>query len=231
MMLSMPSKTGSARPLRADAERNRQRLLAAAAELFAAKGLSVGLDEIARRAGVGVGTAYRRFPDKEQLVDALFDDLIDRLVARAREALAYDDPWEGFVHFMEGAAALHASNRSLRQLLLGDPQQQARVARSRARISPIVDQLVRRAQASGDLRPDVAVLDMPVLQFMLGSLGDVAGAAPPELWRRYLQIVLDGLRAPAPSRLPVPALTPDELDASIASSGRGPTRPAQASRT
>jgi AcrR family transcriptional regulator len=216
-MLLMSIEASSPRPLRADAERNRRRLLEAAAELFATKGLSVGLDEIARHAGVGVGTAYRRFPDKERLFDALFDDVVDQLVARAREGLAFDDAWEGFVHFMEGAAALHATNRSLRQSLFGNPDRQQRVVRARARISPVVDQLVRRAQASGDLRRDVNVFDMPVLQFTLGSLGEVGHAAPPDLWRRYLQIVLDGLRTPARSELPVAAPTPQELDESIGS--------------
>src|SRR2546423_10437444 len=91
------------KPLRADAERNRRRVLDAAAELFAAKGLAVGLDEIARHAGVGVGTAYRRFPDKRELIEELYEDRVARMVALAERALAADDAWEGLAGFIEQA--------------------------------------------------------------------------------------------------------------------------------
>src|SRR3954447_26824358 len=107
------------RPLRADAARNRERLLAAADEVFAAKGLSVGLDEIARHAGVGVATAYRRFPDKTELIDALFEERVGRIVALAEDALAQDDAWVGIVRFLEGALALHTSNRGLKEVMFG----------------------------------------------------------------------------------------------------------------
>jgi AcrR family transcriptional regulator len=102
------------KPLRADAERNRKRILDAAAELFAAKGLSVGLDEIAQHAGVGVGTAYRRFPDKRQRIEALFEERLDRLVELAERALAADDAWEGLTGFLEQATELQIHNRGLR---------------------------------------------------------------------------------------------------------------------
>src|SRR5215216_4777906 len=101
------------KPLRADAERNRRRILDAAADLFADKGLSVGLDEIAHHAGVGVGTAYRRFPDKRQLIEALFDERLDRLVELAERGLAADDAWEGLTGFLEQATELQIANRGL----------------------------------------------------------------------------------------------------------------------
>ena len=89
------------RPLRRDAERNRQRILEAAREAFAHDGLSVTLDEIGRRAGVGVGTVYRRFPDKDQLIEALFEDRMNEFVALADECLGFEDAWDGLVHFLE----------------------------------------------------------------------------------------------------------------------------------
>src|SRR3954451_11312542 len=98
------------RPLRADAERNPRRLLAAAAELFAAKGLHVGLDEIARHAGVGVGTAYRRFTDKEELIQALFEDRLEQIPALAERYAEYPDALAGLVGFMEGAIGLQAND-------------------------------------------------------------------------------------------------------------------------
>src|SRR5438309_11180038 len=107
------------KPLRADAERNRGRILDAAAELFAAKGLSVGLDEIAQHAGVGVGTAYRRFPDKRQLIEELFEDRVDSMAQLGEDALAADDPWEGLVGFLEQATELQIANRGLKELAFG----------------------------------------------------------------------------------------------------------------
>src|SRR5438067_12790924 len=99
------------KPLRADAERNRRRILEAAAELFATKGLSVGLDEIARHAGVGVGTAYRRFPHKTQLIEELLDERVARMVELGEHALAASDPWEGLASYLEQATELLVLNR------------------------------------------------------------------------------------------------------------------------
>src|ERR1700761_4755874 len=95
--------TTSERPLRKDAERNRQRVLDAARELFAERGLGVSLDDIARHAGVGVGTVYRRFPDKEQLIDALFEERIGEMLSAAGESLEMPDPWLALVRFLERA--------------------------------------------------------------------------------------------------------------------------------
>src|ERR671916_3302636 len=104
-------------PLRADAERNRQRLLAAAKELFAVRGLDVTLDEVARHAGVGTGTAYRRGPNKDALIDALMVDRIGELAAIARECLEEPDPWRGISGFFERALALQAADRGLKDVL------------------------------------------------------------------------------------------------------------------
>jgi AcrR family transcriptional regulator len=202
------------RPLRADAERNRARLLEAASELFARKGLSVGLDEIARHAGVGVGTAYRRFPDKEELIDALFEQRLLALVAVADEALEHPDPWGGFVHFMEGAVDLHSRDQGFKELVFGTP----RVARARAEMWPRVDALVRRAQDAGVLRTDVAATDIPLLQFALAALAPFQPPAGVELAPRHLRIVLDGLRT-QPEPLPGAPLTPQQLQATLR---RGP---------
>src|SRR3954465_6029662 len=144
------------KPLRADAERIRRRILDAARELFAQKGLGVGLDEIAHHAGVGVATAYRRFPDKDQLVDALFQERADALVAAAERGLAEDEPWQGVVTFMTGATELHASDRALKELVFHGSGGEARLAYVRGRMAPLVREIVRRAHAAGALRADVA---------------------------------------------------------------------------
>src|SRR5690348_16690606 len=106
------------RPLRRDAERNRQRILAAAAEVCNERGLEVSLDEIARQAGVGVGTVYRRFRAKEELIEALFMDRLDAITAIGEEAFASPDPWSGLVFFMERMAETMAGHLGLRQMLM-----------------------------------------------------------------------------------------------------------------
>ena len=199
------------KPLRADAERNRTRVLDAAAELFAAKGLAVGLDEIARHAGVGVGTAYRRFPDKRKLIEELFEDRVARMVALAERALAADDAWEGLAGFIEQATEHQIANRALREIAFGnDEEGTALSARARARMVPLTERLVRRAQESGDLRGDVVASDVLLIQFIIGSAAELTTTRSPELWRRYLAMVLDGLRTPDPHPLPQPGLSVDE---------------------
>jgi AcrR family transcriptional regulator len=213
------------RPLRKDAERNRRRILDAAGELFAEQGLHVTLDAVAARAGVGVGTVYRRFVDKEALIDALFEVRIEQVVAIAQDALQGDDAWEGLVTFFEEALELHAHDRGLKELLFTTAHGRDRVSQARERIKPLVSRIVERAQAAGQLRADVEVADMPVLQLMLTSVMEYAGDAAPEVWRRCLAIVLDGLRAGPESRpLTTPALTDDELESTMAGSLRGRVR-------
>jgi|SRR4051794_9966291 AcrR family transcriptional regulator len=209
------------RPLRADAERNRRRLLDAAAELFAAKGLHVGLDEIARHAGVGVGTAYRRFADKEQLIEALFEDRLEQIPALAERCAEDPDAFAGLTAFMEGAIALQGSDQGLKELFFGSPHAAERVGRARDRILPAVTGMVARAQAAGQMRPDASETDIALIQFMLIGLADLSAQADPDVWRRHLRIVLDGLRTPEPSALPVPALPRERLDAVIRRLPRG----------
>jgi AcrR family transcriptional regulator len=206
------------RPLRRDAERNRERILAAAAEAFAEGGLAVTMDEIARRAGVGVGTAYRRFPEKEVLIDALFEQRIDELVALAEAVRELPSAWDGLVRFFEGVVALQAADRGLKEVVLSTAHGQERVALARSRIGPVVDEIIERAKAEGELRPDIAGPDLGLIQFMLGALADSTRDVEPELWRRFLAIVLDGLRTrrDAPSPLSPAALGVIELDRAMA---------------
>ena len=205
--------TPATRPLRRDAERNRRRILEAAAEAFAQRGLGVTMDDIAEHAGVGVGTVYRRFPQKELLIEALFEERVAELVAMAEEALEEDDPWQALLGFTERAQALQARDRGLKELLLSTAHGRERIASVRERLSPIVEQLVRRSQASGQLRQDVEVTDFPLIQVMLGAVVDVTRDVAPDTWRRTLAIMADGLRAGDHNTpLPAPALDPQQVD-------------------
>src|ERR1700733_1290143 len=192
------------RPLRRDAERNRQRILAAAAEVFTERGLDATLDDVARAAGVGVGTVYRRFPDKEALVAALFRERVDNLVTVAEEACAAPDPWQAVVSYLEYAAAAMAGDLGLRQLMMFGTYDRDQVCYARDRMRPVITKLVERAQASGDLRQDFEATDVKMIAFMLASLAEYAAAVPPRVWRRYLAMLIDGLRPSRDGASPLP---------------------------
>jgi AcrR family transcriptional regulator len=203
--------------LRRDAERNRRRILEAARLGFAQHGLGITLDEIARLAGVGVGTVYRRFPNKEHLIDALFLEKLGEVGALAEAMLAEEDAWYGLTTFLEGAVALVASDRGLRELVLGSAHTQERVVQARSQVKPLVEQLVARAQAQGALREDLRATDFPLLLFMLDAVVDATRDIDPQTWRRALGIVLDGLaaRRDEPTPLPADALDDGQLDAAM----------------
>ncbi|WP_460068966.1 TetR/AcrR family transcriptional regulator [Streptomyces sp. YKOK-I1] len=209
-----PPENTLARPLRADAERNRQRIIAAAQEVFAERGLDVTLDDIARHAGVGVGTAYRRFAGREELIDAVFEDEVERLVTCAEQALIQEDPWDSLVEFFLTTAQRFAENRGLREVLLGSTDSRPRLAGLRDRLHPLVGAVFARAQQDGRLRDDIDPTDFLLVQVMLGAATQRSRAVTPDLWRRYLTLLLDGLRRDrvSPSPLPHRALDLDELN-------------------
>src|SRR4051794_10371586 len=205
------------RPLRADAERNRTRLLDAARALFAERGLDVTMDEIAHHAGVGVGPAYRRFGSRDELIAALFEARMEEYVALAEDALREPDAWAALARFLERSIAMQAADRGLKDLVFSHSHALDRVVRVHARMLPLVETIVERAQAAGALRPDLSTRDMPLISLMLSNVVDFACDADPRLWRRYLALVLDGLRAGAASGpLPEPALDAAQLDAAMA---------------
>lgn len=205
--------TASTTPLRQDAARNRQRLLDAAAELFASRGLGVTLNDIAHHAGVGVGTAYRRFANKQELIVALFDERLEAYTQVAREALDDADPWHGLVDFLQRSLRLKADDRGLAQLLMSDDHDYYDQTRKmRHEIAPMVNEIVDRAKRQGSLRADVEGTDIVFLQIGLNAIMDKTRQAYPDLYLRYLDLLLDGLRAerPSPADLSVPALTVDQ---------------------
>jgi AcrR family transcriptional regulator len=200
--------------LRRDAERNRQRILEAARELFAERGLGVTLNDIAHHAGVGVGTVYRRFPDKELLIDTLFQEHLDEWQRIYEEGLDEPDAWHAVVSTHERALELWAHNRGLKEILLGSPHASERARQQRAQLHPLAARLIERAQAAGEIRADATTQDYGVVLMMVSAVMDAAEDLSPELWRRYLRIALQGLRPEGTplDPLPVAALEPEQME-------------------
>ncbi len=217
--------TPTIRPLRADAERNRARVLAAAAELFAECGLDASLEEVAARAGVGVGTVYRRFGDREGLIDALFEEQIEEVAQLAEHARTIDDSWEALVYFLRESTARSVVDRGLRQAVLSPARGRERAARSRERIAPLAAQLLDRARNDGHLRDDFGVYDIPLMQLMLGTLADVTGTIDPHYWQRFLTILLDGMRTNRPTPTPLPGQPLDADRYATAMTSHHPAQP------
>lgn len=210
------------RRLRADAERNRRKILDAAAELFATRGIDITLDDVARHAEVGVGTVYRRFTCKQELVDGVFQQHMDDLADSASAALECVDPWEGLADFVALTCEKMALNRGMADVFFTGDEGREQVACARERVTPVVDALIARARDAGALRPDVTVNDLFAVSRMVESVIDFVRPVAPEAWRRYLALVLDGLRAEGAERtpLPAPSLTDDQVEQAKASCRR-----------
>lgn len=195
-----PAEIPAVRPQRADARRNRARILDAARTVLAEHGVEAGMDEIARRADVGVGTLYRHFPTKDALVEAIAADHFAELAELAGRALDADGtPGERFAEFMWSAAGRTRTDAAMAQVMAEQPHVLERVAGTRSALLERVDELVRRAVASGELRPDASGDDVPAIMCGLGSVVAKERNRPGAGWERYMTIALDGLRHGAPN--------------------------------
>lgn len=196
------------RPLRRDARENRERILDAARGAFAELGIDASVEEIACRAGVGMGTLYRRFPTKDALIDAVFEEHLDHMARAAEQALAATDAWEALLEYLAYVVGLQAADRGLSEIVGANLRTEHLVGRARTRLRPLVQRLIDRAQEAGRLRADVVYEDVSVLLWTTGRVVDATREVAPEFWRRYLALMVDGLRARDASRLPRPPLTP-----------------------
>jgi AcrR family transcriptional regulator len=204
-----------ARPLRADAQLNRDRILSAAAELFAERGLSVPLEEIAGRAGVGVATLYRRFPTRADLAAAAFERNISRYTEAVDRALANPRAWEGFERLVFELCEIQAGDAGLRDLLTtAFPASSAVEQRTNEAVGK-VRALIARAQAEGRLRSDVVAADVVVMLLANAGVLRATGASAPDAWRRFAALMVDAFRAPPETPLP-PAPPEQQLRRSIA---------------
>lgn len=208
---SGPEDADPARPLRADAARNRERIVTAARELYAVRGLNVGLNEIAHHAGLGVGTVYRRFPDKQELIELALAEPLREMTEVAESARSTARAWDGLLLVLERGAALLAANLGLRDVALG-PDGDLRDLSPRVEVfAGIVCELLDRARAEGDLRPGVTNDDLTLIFWMVSELAAHSVHVQPEAYRRYLRLLTDGLRGGADRADLDPMLTTEQV--------------------
>lgn len=201
---------------RADAERNRRALLDAAVEVFGERGLDATVAEIAARAGVGQGTAFRHFPTKEHLIAATVRDMLDRITATAMEQLDEPDPLLALRTLLHSGSQLMVSNQGFKaatanSLVHEDPD----VIAANEHLLGVTAQLLARAQAAGVVRADITPEDIPVLLCAVSATDIAPRGQLPALWERYFEIVFSGICAGAgaasQAALSASAPTPDEL--------------------
>jgi AcrR family transcriptional regulator len=200
--------------LRADAKRNYEAVLAAARRVLGERGTAAGMAEIAREAGVGVGTLYRRFPTKEALVQALLLDRLEHDAELLRSAAALEGgAWAGFERALRFVAHAQLEDRALKQLVGGTVPETGELTAARRELFTLAAELAARAQEEGSLRPDLERGDLPLLFGGVAQAEWLTGERAVEVIDRYVTIVLDGLRAPGQTPLAGEALEPDEVEA------------------
>jgi AcrR family transcriptional regulator len=199
------------RLLRRDAQRNREALIAAARRAFAEHGLNASLEQVARTAGVAIGTLYRHFPNREELTVVVFADKLRTVLEAGERGLEMDDAWAGFCLFLETLCGLQAEDRGFNELSSMDRPAAGAAGEVRARMHAVWRELLRRAQEQGVVRDDLAFEDMFVLLWSHGRIIDATFGIAPRAWRRHLHLMLDAYRAENAHPLPEPPLTQREM--------------------
>ena len=218
----MSVTTPPARVPRRDRARNREALLAAAREVFAEHGLGASLQQVARDAGVAIGTLYRHFPTRDDLLVAVFADKLELVADTGEQALADSDPWAGFVRFVETLCALAAEDLGFNELTSIDRPARGGAAAVRARIHRLWQRLLTRAQETGTLRPDLVLNDMFVLLWSQSRIIEATYGVAPGAWRRHLYLMLDAYRADRARPLPEPPLNRGQMEQATARLNRVP---------
>ncbi|WP_062516047.1 TetR/AcrR family transcriptional regulator [Demequina gelatinilytica] len=177
--------------VRKDVARNRAALLAAADRLLATRGVDLTFHDVAEEAGLGVGTVYRHFEDRSELLDALIDTRIETLRTIVAAAAQHDDPVEGLREAVLGVCERQFEDRVTAQLLFMDSERHRKLAGER--VLPLIVDLVDRVRATGSARADLAATDIPMILFVVSSLARATADVRGDLWRRYANLLLDGL--------------------------------------
>ncbi|WP_218019842.1 TetR/AcrR family transcriptional regulator [Rhodococcoides yunnanense] len=199
------------RPMRRDARASHDKLIAAAQREFAAHGADASLEGIARGAEVSIGTLYRHFPTRLDLLMAAFTPRLQEFLEGAEKALKIADPWEGFVFYLENMFAMQVGDRGFNDFLSRRFTDNARTERVHDQMCQQIEDVLARTQESGEVRADIALADIINLIWSLGRIIEATGATAPQAWRRYLHLMLDAYRAERAHPLPEPPMTSDQL--------------------
>ncbi|MFG2925683.1 TetR/AcrR family transcriptional regulator [Streptomyces sp. NPDC048305] len=194
------------RPLRRDARRNRDSIIAAAAEAFAKEGVNAPLESVAKAAGVAIGTLYGHFPTRRDLVEVIATEKIAAWLEAAQRAADADDPWRGFTDYLEVICKLQADDRALSDIASTDTPLAECIESRLARIRELGRIIMVRAQEEGTLRADVSPDDMAIVIWAHRGIVAATRDAAPEAWRRHLALMLEGFRSERAHPLPVPSL-------------------------
>jgi AcrR family transcriptional regulator len=198
-------------PRRRDAQERRDKLLAAAQREFAAHGVDASLEKIARDAGVAIGTLYRHFPTRLDLLMAAFKPRLQEFLDGAAKALEMDDPWEGFVCYLENLFGVQAGDRGFNDFLSRRFPGNADTERIHDQMCRQIEDVLTRAQEAGEARPDITQADIVNLIWSNGRMIDATSTTAPNAWRRYLYLMLDAYRAERAHSLPEPPMTEKQL--------------------
>ncbi|WP_432565672.1 TetR/AcrR family transcriptional regulator [Kineococcus sp. SYSU DK003] len=201
----------AARPLRADAARNRALIVDAARRLFAERGLDVTLHDVAEAAGVGVGTVYRRFPDKDALLAGLVEAKLEGLLALAEKCTVQVSGRDGLRAYLFGTMALRAGDKALSNVVMRAAPSTAAAERLRGELSEVVGRIVERARAEGAVRAGFEPSDVPAVSSMIGSIADRTREEHPEAWRRYAALLLDAVCPPEGVLPPMEGVAPQSF--------------------
>lgn len=198
-------------PRRRDAQERRERILTAARIEFAARGADASLEKIAREAGVAIGTLYRHFPTRLDLLLTAFEPRLQEFIAGANSALEMSDPWEGFVHYLENLFRVQAGDRGFNDFLSRRFPGSADTERIHDQMCQQIEDVLTRAQEAGEVRPDITRADIVNLIWSNGRMIDATSTTAPNAWRRHLYLMLDAYRAVRAHSLPEPPLTEEQL--------------------
>jgi AcrR family transcriptional regulator len=187
------STTDLERPLRADAARNRELILQTARKCFAERGLSVTLNDIAHEAGVGVGTVYRRFADKDSLIEALLATKFEAMNEAAARAADEVDPREALRVYLMGVFEFRARDRALADAIVRAGKARPSIVQERDRLETQVSAIIERAETAGVVRVGFDYRDLPMLTSMVGAVADSTRAHDPNAWRRYAEVLIEGV--------------------------------------
>jgi AcrR family transcriptional regulator len=199
------------RPRRRDAQQRRDKLIAAAQREFSARGVDASLEKIARDAGVAIGTLYRHFPTRLDLLMAAFKPRLHEFIEGATKALEMDDPWEGFVYYLENLFGMQAGDRGFNDFLSRRFTDNAETEHIHDQMCRQIEDVLTRAQEAGEARPDITQADIVNLIWSNGQIIDATSAAAPNAWRRNLYLMLDAYRAERAHTIPEPPMTDEQL--------------------